>query len=101
MQKKTGRISKDCEPHFGARALPDCGMTLMNRRKIQSHLTVSQLAKLDVDYDETGDVLYISFGAPVTASDSRVLDNDIVVRFRGERIAGVPVPSFSKRRKQD
>jgi len=75
-------------------------MTLMNRRKIQSHLTVSKLAKLDVDYDETGDVLYISFGPPVPASESRVLDNDIVVRFKGERIVGITVPSFRKRQKQ-
>ena len=75
-------------------------MTLMDRRKIQSHLTVSKLAKLDVDYDETGDVLYISFGPPVPASDSRVLDNDIVVRFKGERIVGITVPSFRKRLKQ-
>ena len=28
------------------------------------------VSKLDVDYDETGDVLYISFGPPIPASDS-------------------------------
>jgi len=33
-------------------------------------LAVSKLEKLDVDYDETGDVLYISFGPPIPASDS-------------------------------
>lgn len=53
-----------------------------------------------MDYDETGDVLYISFGPPIPASDSRVLDNDIVVRFKGERIVGITVPSFRKRLKQ-
>jgi uncharacterized protein YuzE len=45
-------------------------------------LTVSRLEKLDIDYDEMGDVLYISFGPPMPASDSRVLDNDIIVRFK-------------------
>ncbi len=66
----------------------------------KSILTVSRLEELDVDYDEARDVLYISFGAPVAASDSRVLDNDLVIRFKGERIIGMTVPSFKKRLKQ-
>ncbi len=65
----------------------------------KSTLTVSKLENLDVDYDEAGDVLYISFGPPVAASDSKVLDNDVVVRFKGERIIGITVPSFRKRMK--
>ncbi len=65
----------------------------------KSVLTVSKLEKLDVDYDEEGDVLYISFGPPVAASDSKVLENDLVVRFKDERIIGITVPSFKKRLK--
>ncbi len=67
----------------------------------KSVLTVSRVEKLEVDYDEQGDVLYISFGPPVAASDSKVLENDLVVRFKGERIIGITVPSFKKRLKQD
>ena len=63
----------------------------------KSLLTVSKLEKLDVDYDETGDVLYFSFGPPIAASDSRVLDNDVVVRFEGERIIGITVPRLQKK----
>jgi uncharacterized protein YuzE len=66
----------------------------------KSILTVSKLEKLDVDYDEEADVLYISFGPPVSASDSKILDNDLVVRYKGERIVGITVPSFKKRLKQ-
>jgi uncharacterized protein YuzE len=66
----------------------------------KSVLTVSRLEKLDVDYDEEADVLYISFGPPVAASDSKVLGNDLVVRYKGERIVGITVPSFKKRLKQ-
>lgn len=62
-------------------------------------LTVSKLDKLDVDYDEEADVLYISFGPPIAASDSKILDNDIVVRYKGERIIGITVPSLKKRLK--
>ncbi len=58
----------------------------------KSILTVSRLEKLDVDYDEAGDVLYISFGPPVAASDRRVLGNDLVIRFKGGRIIGITVP---------
>lgn len=62
-------------------------------------LTVSKVEKLDVDYDEGADVLYISFGPPVVASDSTVLDNDIILHYKGERITGITVPSFRKRLK--
>ncbi len=63
-------------------------------------LTVSKLDKLDVDYDEEADVLYISFGPPVAASDSKVLENDVVVRYKGERIIGITIPSLKKRLKR-
>jgi uncharacterized protein YuzE len=66
----------------------------------KSVLTVSKLEKLDVDYDQEADVLYISFGPPVAASDSRTLENDVVVRYKGERIVGITVPSFKKRLKK-
>ncbi len=62
-------------------------------------LTVSKVEKLDVDHDEDADVLYISFGPPVPASDSTVLDNDITLHYKGEKITGITVPSFRKRLK--
>ncbi len=65
----------------------------------KSVLTVSKVEKLDVDYDEEADVLYISFGPPVAASDSRVLENDVVVRYKGDKIIGITVPSLKKRLK--
>ncbi len=63
-------------------------------------LMVSKLDELDVDYDEEADVLYISFGPPVAASDSKVLENDVVVRYKGERIIGLTIPSLKKRLKR-
>ncbi len=68
-------------------------------RKSNTVLTVSKLDELDVDYDEEADVLYISFGPVIPASDSKILDNDIVVRYKGERIIGITVPSLKKRLK--
>jgi len=62
-------------------------------------LTVSKVEELDVDYDEEADVLYISFGPPKAASDSTVLNNDIILHYKGDRIIGITVPSFRKRLK--
>jgi uncharacterized protein YuzE len=60
-------------------------------------LTVSKVEELDVDYDKEADVLYISFGHPKAASDSTVLNNDIILHYKGEKIIGITVPSFRKR----
>jgi len=62
-------------------------------------LTVSKVEELDVDYDEEADVLYISFGPPKAASDSTILNNDIILHYKGDRIIGITVPSFRKRLK--
>ena len=62
-------------------------------------LTVSKVEDLDVDYDKEADVLYISFGPPKAASDSTVLNNDIILHYKGDRIIGITVPSFRKRLK--
>lgn len=69
------------------------------RRSIAKALTVSNVEKLDVDYDEEADVLYISFGPPVAASDSAVLASDIILRYKGRKVVGITVPSFRKRLK--
>jgi len=58
---------------------------------------VSKVEELDVDYDEEADVLYISFGPPKAASDSTILNNDIILHYKGDRIIGITVPSFRKR----
>ena len=62
-------------------------------------LTISKVKELDVDYDKEADVLYISFGPPKPASDSIVLNNDIILHYKGDRIIGITVPSFRRRLK--
>ena len=57
--------------------------------------------KLDVFYDKVADVLYISFGPPREADDSKMTQKDIIVRRAGGKIIGLTVLSFSKRTKQD
>jgi len=36
--------------------------------------------RIDVEYDEEGDVLYISFDPETAADDSELTDNDVLLR---------------------
>ena len=51
---------------------------------------------LDIDYDESADVLYISFGKPQPADDSEEV-NDVIYRFRANELIGITIPSFKLR----
>ncbi len=41
--------------------------------------------------------MYISFGPPKKADDGELSENDVIIRYRGRRIIGLTVLSFSKR----
>jgi len=60
-------------------------------------VTVENIDKLDVAYDKERDVLYVSFGEPREADESKLTENDIVVRYRHGRVIGLTVIGFSKR----
>lgn len=47
--------------------------------------------KVQLDYDEEGDVLYISFGDPEPADDADVTDEGVVVRTRAGKIVGLTI----------
>ncbi len=51
-----------------------------------------------VDYDAEADVLYISFERPQNATDSRMLDNGVLLRYRGRKLVGVTILDASKPR---
>ncbi|HEX9974238.1 MAG TPA: DUF2283 domain-containing protein [bacterium] len=53
--------------------------------------------KMWLDYDEEADVLYISFQRPQQATDSEMLDNGILLRYRKEKLVGVTVLDASTR----
>jgi uncharacterized protein YuzE len=52
--------------------------------------------RLDIDYDQDADVLYISFGKPQPADDSEEV-NDVIYRFRKNELVGITIPSFRLR----
>ena len=49
-------------------------------------------------YDSEGDVLYVNFKKPSHATDSELLDDDIIVRYEGDEIIGITILHASKRR---
>lgn len=50
-----------------------------------------------VDYDEEGDVLYLSFERPQQATDSVMGEDGNVYHYRGDRVVGVTILHASTR----
>lgn len=62
-------------------------------------LKVPKARKLDIDYDEEADVLYLSFGKPKAADDGILLDNDVILRYKKKELVGITVIGFKERLK--
>jgi uncharacterized protein YuzE len=48
-------------------------------------------------YDAEADVLYINFKKPSHATDSELTEDDIILRYEGDVIAGLTILNASKR----
>jgi uncharacterized protein YuzE len=48
-------------------------------------------------YDAEADVLYVNFKKPSTATDSELTEDDIIVRYDGDEIAGITILNASTR----
>jgi uncharacterized protein YuzE len=55
------------------------------------------LEKIDLDYDEEADVLYISFGKPREAKDSVEVEDGVVYRIADNEIVGITITGFKAR----
>jgi len=55
------------------------------------------LEKIDLDYDEEADVLYISFGKPREAKDSVEVEDGVVYRIAGNEVVGITITDFKAR----
>jgi len=54
--------------------------------------------KLDIDYDEKSDVLYISMGKPQEADDLMEPQEDVVMRTRNGELVGITMVGLRHRR---
>ncbi len=48
-------------------------------------------------YDAEADVLYINFKKPSHATDSELTDNNVIVRYEGEKVISLTILHASKR----
>jgi len=55
------------------------------------------LDRIDLDYDEEADVLYLSFGEPREALDSVEVEDGVVYRILGDEIVGITIMDFRSR----
>ncbi|MDI6905467.1 MAG: DUF2283 domain-containing protein [Candidatus Bathyarchaeia archaeon] len=55
------------------------------------------LEKIDLDYDEEADVLYISFGKPREAKDSVEVEDGVVYRIADNEVVGITITDFKTR----
>ncbi len=65
--------------------------------QITANIVKFPVKKMWIDYDDEADVLYISFQHPQHASDSEMLDDGILLRYRNDTLVGVTVLDASTR----
>jgi uncharacterized protein YuzE len=53
--------------------------------------------EIKLDYDEEGDVLYISFGEPEPADDADVTEQGVIIRLREGKIVGLSILNAQSR----
>lgn len=53
--------------------------------------------KLWIDYDKEADVLYINFKRPQRATDSEMMKNGILLRYRDKELVGITILDASQR----
>ena len=54
--------------------------------------------KLDIDYDQESDVLYISVGKPREADDSIEPQDGVVIRTRNGELVGITIIGIKSRK---
>lgn len=60
--------------------------------------TIGDIDKLWFEYDNRNDILYINFGYDIEDADEELLlENDVVVRVKNNRVVGITIFNFSLR----
>jgi len=55
------------------------------------------LEKIDLDYDEEADVLYMIFGKPREAKDSVEVEDGVIYRIADNEVVGITIIDFKAR----
>ena len=70
--------------------------TLSEIFNIVPHVIKLPEDKMFIDYDREADVLYISFKKPQEATDSEMLDNGVLLRYREDELVGITILDASR-----
>jgi uncharacterized protein YuzE len=65
--------------------------------KLVAALRKSPTGYLWSSYDAEADVLHINFKKPSRATDSRLTDDDVIMRYEDEELVGLTILHASKR----
>jgi len=71
--------------------------TLAEICKATPHILRFPTTKMWIDYDKEADVLYVSFKRPQKATDSEMLEDGIILRYRDSELVGITILEASKR----
>jgi uncharacterized protein YuzE len=55
------------------------------------------LEKINLDYDQEADVLYMSFGEPREAKDSVEVEDGVIYRITDNEVVGITIINFKAR----
>lgn len=78
-------------------ATAETTQTLNHIYKLIPHIINLPPKKMWLDYDKDADVFYINFKKPQRATDSEMLENGVLLRYRGTELVGITIMEASKR----
>lgn len=78
-------------------ATAEINNTLKEITGMVSHLIKLPESKMWIDYDKEADVLYVSFKRPQRATDSEMLENGVLLRYKEDELVGITILEASKR----
>jgi len=80
-------------------ATAEIDKTLKEIYELVSHFIKLPETKMWIDYDKEADVLYINFKRPQKATDSEMLDNGVLLRYKNDELVGITILEASKRQR--
>ena len=78
-------------------ATAEIDKTLKEIYELVSHFIKLPETKMWIDYDKEEDVLYINFKRPQKATDSEMLDNGVLLRYKNGELVGITILEAYKR----
>jgi uncharacterized protein YuzE len=65
--------------------------------KAAAHLSRVGAQHLWIDYDPEADALYVNFQKPQRSTESELLENGVILRYRGDKLVGMVIFDASGR----